>query len=129
MIVSHATGSHLREASAGSSPQERRRSTRILARIGVTLTIGDDPPVSAIALDVSQHGGRLLAPISVRPRAVIWLQHERSGKWACARLVRASSQTPEGHYELGVEFLDGTTGSFWGDEFDDLAVHGLRRKC
>jgi hypothetical protein len=94
----------------------------------VTLTVGNDPPVSAIALDVSQHGGRLLAPISARPRVVIWLQHERGEKWACARLVRASSQTFEGHYELGVELLDGTTGNFWGDEFDDLAGHGLQRK-
>jgi hypothetical protein len=93
----------------------------------VNLTVGDDPPVSAIALDVSQHGGRLLAPISARPRAVLWLHHERSGKWACARLVRTSSETFEGHYDLGVEFLEGTV-NFWDDEFDDVTVHGLRRK-
>ena len=117
MLVSHETGRQGCSASLRSAAVERRRSPRISSRIPVTL-VSADARVPATAVDISRHGAGLLSPVAVRPLAVIWIQHGRTRAWARVRLVRASTEMPNGLYELGIEFLDDATGSFWGDAYD-----------
>src|SRR5262245_8717984 len=101
------------------SPMERRRSQRIAASISVMLGVEADPPVSAIAIDVSRHGARLRSPRVVPPDATLWLQHEPTSAWVRARVVRASEPQPDGSYELGVEFLDDPSCRFVRDVYAD----------
>ena len=100
------------------SATSRRRSTRCLARIPLSLAIGDAEPIPAVTRDISQHGALVLSPVPAPFPPVIWIQNKQTRRVMRARVVRPSARDAmAGAYVFAVELLD-RTESFWGSDYD-----------
>ena len=98
-----------------SSPQDRRRSPRILLQIPVLLTVQmqEGSPVQrhALTLVVNAHGGLLETSLKVRPDQKVELFNPRSGKTAACKVLRIE-EAYEANYTVAFEF-DQANPQFW----------------
>jgi hypothetical protein len=103
---------------------ERRRSTRVMARIPVSVSLRDVPRKAlddtCEATSVSRSGALLRIPFSPLLGSRIEVQHGLSRESREFRVVRVSAPKPDGLYELGVEILY-PNHNFWGIPFPDDA--------
>ena len=101
---------------------ERRRSSRVMARIPVNVIQQNDPGKSfdtvSEATSVSRCGALLRIPFSLVLGSRIEVQHGLSQESREFRVVRVSAPKPDGLFELGVEILH-PNHSFWGITFPD----------
>jgi hypothetical protein len=101
---------------------ERRRSSRVAARIPVNVSLrdGSGQPLNATyeATSVSRSGALLCMPVSPVLGSRIEVQHGLSRESREFRVVRVSAPRPDGLYELGLEILY-PNHSFWGIAFPD----------
>ncbi|MGD0964113.1 MAG: hypothetical protein ABSA57_09470 [Candidatus Acidiferrales bacterium] len=101
---------------------ERRRSSRVMARIPVGVSLWDAPGQSLDAIyeatSVSRSGALLRIPFSPVLGSRIEVQHGLSQESREFRVVRVSTPHPDGLFELGVEILH-PNENFWGIAFPD----------
>jgi hypothetical protein len=101
---------------------ERRRSSRVMARIPVSVNLQDVPAQSVEATyeatSVSRSGALLRIPFSPDLGSRIEVQHGLSQESREFRVVRVSAPKPDGLFELGVEILY-PNHNFWGIPFPD----------
>lgn len=101
---------------------ERRRSSRILARIPVMIfgesTQDHGPEARAEATDISRSGALLRVPFSPALGARVEIRHGLSEEVRVFRVVRVGTMESDGLYELGVEMLH-PARDFWGVSFPD----------
>jgi hypothetical protein len=101
---------------------ERRRSSRVMARIPVSVRLKDAPgqrvDASTEATSVSRSGALLCIPFSPVLGSRIEVEHGVSRELREFRVVRVSAPKPDGLFELGVEILH-PNRNFWGITFPD----------
>lgn len=104
---------------------ERRRSTRVMARIPVNVSLLDIPGQTLHAANatyeatsVSRSGALLRIPFSPVLGSRIEVQHGLSQESREFRVVRVSAPKSDGLFELGVEILY-PSQNFWGIPFPD----------
>lgn len=97
------------------APQdERRRSQRVMLRVGVKLhvTIGGKPSiVRAFTANVNDHGALLLSPENFVSGSRFVLEHERSQERIGCCVTRKPQAAAEG-FQVAVEFDEAAPG-FW----------------
>jgi hypothetical protein len=100
---------------------ERRRSSRLMARIPVTVFPGSQerqPVARTEATAISRCGALLCVPFSPAPGTRLEVQHGLSQEMREFRVVRVNVAKSDGLFELGVEILH-PTRNFWGIQFPD----------
>jgi hypothetical protein len=101
---------------------ERRRSSRVLIRVPVTIcrdgAHGQPQRTPAVALAVSRCGALLRAPFSPSIGSRIEVLNDFSQEAREFRVVRVSEPKRDGTFELGVEILY-PGRNFWGIRFPD----------
>jgi hypothetical protein len=101
---------------------ERRRSSRVMARIPVSVRLKDAPgqrlDAATEVTSVSRCGALLCTPFSPVLGSRIEVEHGVSRESREFRVVRVSAPTPDGLFELGVEILY-PNRNFWGIAFPD----------
>lgn len=101
---------------------ERRRSSRVTARIPVNVSLRDLPggksAADSVTTCVSRSGALLRIPFSPLPGSRIEVRHGISQESREFRVVRVSAPKPDGLFELGVEILH-PNRNFWGISFPD----------
>jgi len=97
---------------------ERRRSQRVVIRIGVTLHYaeqGRPASVRAYTLEVNDHGAMLICAHSFPAATKLELQHARTRQRQWCHVTRAPRETSEG-FQIPVEFETPMKG-FWQISF------------
>jgi hypothetical protein len=101
---------------------ERRRSSRVMARVPVSVRLKDAPgqrlDAATEATSVSRSGALLCIPFSPVLGSRIEVEHGVSRESREFRVVRVSAQNPDGLFELGLEILH-PNRNFWGIPFPD----------
>jgi hypothetical protein len=101
---------------------ERRRSSRVMARIPVSVSLQEIPgrrfDSAFEATSISRSGALLRIPFSPVLGSRIEVQHGLSQESREFRVVRVSAPKPDGLFELGVEILY-PTHNFWGIPLPD----------
>ena len=105
---------------------ERRRSSRLMARIPVTVFPNrvEHPPSEARAearteaTSISRCGALLHVPFSPELGTRLEIQHGHSQEKRECRVVRVKPTSDEGLFELGIEILH-PAQNFWGLQFPD----------
>ncbi len=101
---------------------ERRRASRVMARIPVSVSLRDAPDehfdATYEATSVSRSGALLRIPFSPVLGSRIEVQHALSQESREFRVVRVSAPKPDGLFELGVEILY-PNHNFWGIPLPD----------
>ena len=95
-----------------------RRSPRVLARIPVSLTAGQVPPVAALTAVINRHGALLLSALPYDVGAVLRLQNELTLTATDCLVVWVGEADPSGGHKLGVEFVNAAP-TFWGTVYED----------
>jgi len=116
--ISVQTGVFSRATLPRSDMTTNRRSPRVLARIPVTLTAGQAPPVAALTAVVNRQGALLLSALPYDVGAVLRLQNELTLTATDCRVVWVGEADPSGAHKLGVEFVDADP-TFWGTVYED----------
>jgi hypothetical protein len=107
------------ESATGASPQmlphdERRRSQRVILRVGVKLHVsieGKPNLVAAFTANVNDHGALLVSPESFQQDERFVLEHNHSRQRVGCRVTRKPQPGPDG-FQIGVEFDEAAPG-FW----------------
>jgi hypothetical protein len=94
-----------------------RRSVRVLARIPVSLMVGDDPPEHGVTAVVNRHGALLLSPIRCEEGITLTIRNELSSETTRCRVTWIGSMDASGGHKLGVEFVD-EAPRFWGGAYE-----------
>ena len=110
--ISVQTGVFSRATLPRSDMTTNRRSPRVLARIPVTLTAGQAPPVAALTAVVNRHGALLLSALPYDVGAVLRLQNELTVTTTNCGVVWVGEADPSGAHKLGVEFIDDDPDSY-----------------
>jgi hypothetical protein len=101
---------------------ERRRSTRVMARIPVTVFADRSntpvPEARTEATAISRCGALLFVPFSPPLGSRLEILHGFSQEIRECRVVRVSAANSDGLFELGVEILH-PARNFWGVLFPD----------
>jgi len=97
---------------------ETRRSIRLLARIPVSLTVGQDPPVQCRTAAVNRHGALMLSPVRYAEGTILKVRNELNSEAAVCRVTWVGLGDPSDVHKLGVEFVDDAP-TFWGDMYDE----------
>jgi hypothetical protein len=101
---------------------ERRRSSRVTARIPVTVFPPETPSpceeARVEATSISRCGALLRVPFSPELGSRLEIQHGLSQETRECRVVRVSPDKGDGVFELGVEILH-PAQNFWGVSFPD----------
>jgi len=101
---------------------ERRRSSRVMARIPVSVSLWDAPgqrlATVSEATSISRSGALLRIPFSPVLGSRIEVRHGLSQELREFRVVRVSAPEADGLFELGVEILY-PYRNFWGIPFPD----------
>jgi hypothetical protein len=105
---------------------EGRRSKRVLARIPIRLTVGQDPPQRGLTAVVNRHGALVLSPIPYEESTIVWIRNELTSETTCCLVVWAGAVDTDGTHKLGVEFVD-EAPTFWGSAYEE-AVIACRRE-
>ena len=107
------------ESAAGAAPQmlphdERRRSQRVILRVGVKLHVsiaGKPNLVAAFTANVNDHGALLVSPESFQQDERFIMEHNHSRQRIGCRVTRSPQPGPDG-FQIGVEFDEAAPG-FW----------------
>jgi hypothetical protein len=106
---------------------ERRRSSRLMARIPVTVfpdrSQEPQPETPTEATAISRCGALLCVPFLPALGTRIEIQHGLSQEMREFRVVRVKAARSEGLFELGVEILY-PARNFWGVHFADEEAIG-----
>ena len=106
---------------------ERRRSSRLMARIPVTVFPGRSqephPEARTEATAISRCGALLCVPFSPALGTRLEIRHGLSQEMREFRVVRVNATKSDGLFELGVEILH-PTRNFWGVQFPDERYKG-----
>jgi hypothetical protein len=97
---------------------EARRSTRVLARIPVSLTVGQDPPEHGVTAVVNRNGALLLSPALYQEGTTFWVRNELSSDAVRCRVTWLGPVDTSGFHKLGVEFVD-EAPAFWGRVYEE----------
>ncbi len=97
---------------------ERRRSQRVLLRVGVTLhatEAQDRPPLKLFTADVSVQGALLISSENLPVDAKFSIEHNLTRERIGCRVARAQAHAPDG-FHIGVEF-EHAAPDFWKISF------------
>jgi len=94
-----------------------RRSVRVLARIPVSLAVGQYPPEHGVTAVVNRHGALLLSPLRFEEGTTFSIRNELSSETTCCRVTWIDSMDPSGVHKLGVEFVE-EAPTFWGSAYE-----------
>jgi hypothetical protein len=97
---------------------EARRSPRVLARIPVSLTVGQDPPVHGVTGVVNRNGALLLSPALYEEGTIFWVRNELSSDAVRCRVTWIGPVDTNGVHKLGIEFVD-EAPTFWGRVYEE----------
>jgi hypothetical protein len=101
---------------------ERRRSQRVLIRVGVTLHApgkkGEESPLIAYTQDVNAQGAMLISPENFAVNARFEVEHNGTRQRQGCHVTRAPRVSPEGFY-VPVEF-DQPSPGFWQVAFPPI---------
>ena len=103
---------------AVETPESRRRSQRVMLRVGLILHFeekGKKHAVEVHTLVVNTHGAMICAPRSFEAETKLEIEHKHTNERRAARVTRQPQSSPEG-YLVPVEFGD-TEGDFWHISF------------
>jgi hypothetical protein len=94
---------------------DRRRSQRVLIRVGVTLHAPvkgkEESSIKAFTQDVNAQGAMLISPENFAVNAHFEVEHNGTRQRQACHVTRAPRISPEGFY-VPVEF-DGPSPGFW----------------
>ena len=96
-----------------------RRSPRVLARIPVSLIVGQDPPVPGLTAVVNRHGALILSPVQYEEGTILLVRNEFTSDVNRCRVAGVGPVDPSGAHKLGVEFVD-EAPTFWGEMYEAL---------
>ena len=97
---------------------DRRRSQRVVIRIGVTIHLtvpGKDTALRAFTLDVNAHGALLASPMNFPRGSHFVVENNQTRERQLCRVTRAPQTTPAG-FHVAVEFEKGSP-NFWKISF------------
>jgi hypothetical protein len=109
------TNSH---TAAVETPESRRRSQRVMLRVGLILHFeekGKKQAVEVHTLVVNTHGAMICASRSFEAETKLDIEHKHTNEHRSARVTRQPQSSPEG-YLVPVEF-DDAEGDFWHISF------------
>ena len=95
---------------------EGRRSTRVLARIPVSLVTGQDPPADGLTAVVNRHGALVLSPTLYKEGTILRIRNELNSEATHCRVTWVAPTDLSGACKLGLEFLDAAP-TFWGNVY------------
>ena len=98
--------------------EERRRSQRVVLRVGVTARFqvaGQNVTVSGHTVSVNDHGAMLLCPRPLESGQQLTLRHEGTRNEVVCRVTRASCDSSQG-YLVPIEFTE-PAADFWQISF------------
>lgn len=100
-----------------SAMLERRRASRVRARVPVTI-LRDGAPMPALAVGVSRCGALVRVPFAPPIGSRLQLVNDDSQEKRECRVVRIRELKQDGSFELGLEILY-PSRNFWGLSFPD----------
>jgi hypothetical protein len=100
---------------------ENRRTLRVLARIPVSLRIGQNPPEHGVTAVVNRQGALLLSPVEYEEGAIASIRNELTTEATDCRVTWIGSTESGTVHKLGVEFLDAPP-TFWGKDYEDAVA-------
>lgn len=103
---------------AVESAESRRRSQRVMLRVGVILHCdekGKSTAIDAHTLVVNAHGAMICSPKNMPGDTWIEVEHKSTQERRKARVTRQPQSSPEG-FLVPVEF-EATDGDFWHISF------------
>lgn len=97
------------------APDDRRRSQRVMIRVGVTLHAPvkgeEESSIKAYTQDVNAQGAMLISPENFAVNAQLEVEHNGTRERQGCHVTRAARSSPEGFY-VPVEF-DTPSPGFW----------------
>jgi hypothetical protein len=91
--------------------EDRRRSQRVLLRVPVTVTSGENAGETANTVAVNVHGAMLVCPRTFESGAVLQIQNSFTREKIGGRVTRAPRESQEG-FLVPIEF-EKPAPSFW----------------
>ncbi len=95
----------------------RRRSTRVLVGIPVSLGVGQGPPLPGLTAVVNRHGALLSSSIQCEEGATLWIRNELNSEVTRCRVVYVGPVDARREQRLGIEFVD-EAPVFWGNGYE-----------
>jgi len=100
---------------------ESRRSTRVLARIPVSLRVGEAPPEHGVTAVVNLHGALMLSPVRYEQGTTLWIRNELNSEVTSGRVTWVGQVDASGAHKIGVEFVD-ESPNFWGSVYAEAVA-------
>jgi hypothetical protein len=105
---------------------ETRRSPRLIARIPVSLTIGQDLAVQGTTAVVNRHGALVLSPVGCAAGTLVKIRNEITLQATTCRVVWVGQDDQSDIHKLGVEFVDDAP-TFWGSVYEERLAQRLEQ--